>query len=367
MIDWDISILQKHIEEITSGQKIIVLEVSNQDLPRFVLLRYPDKRTTLLANLEEERTLRRAKKDKILTEVEMETFMREKKIWTEKDDERVEELQEKITKWKLKVIDPDIGEQSKQYAKELVEKLDIDLFETEKKRERMLSQTAERLARQAKYDYLCWACSFNPDTDERWWKNYLTYCERVETEFKSHLLSEFLHYLIGHTTEEIRYIARNNLWRLDYIIAQKAGLQLFPKAAIDLTPDQKNLLWWTGYYQSLNEMLPEDQPDDWVVQDDEALDKYMESLHQERSKEISNRRAERSTGISAEKMATRLIMRSHPDYFKRQYDQVNPHADGKTDIRVDEEGDAYKAKKLKSVIKKSKKFKPTSEGEVGRG
>jgi hypothetical protein len=367
MIEWSISELQKHIEEITSGQKVIAIDLSHQDLPRYVLFNYPSRQIKRLAELHEDRVTRRAIKDKIMTEEQMETFMRSKGIWTEKDDEKVEEAQEILEKWKLKLIDPDISEQSKGYARELIPKLEDNLFEIDKKRERMLSQTVERLARQEKYDFMVWACTYDIETEERLWDNYLTYCDKIEAEFKSKLLSEFLKYLIGHTTEQIRYIARNNLWRLDYIVSQKGGLHLFPAAAIDLTPDQKNLLWWTSYYQSLNEMLPEDQPDEWVIQDDEALDKYMESLHQERSKEISNRRAERSTGISAEKMATRLIMRSHPDYYKRQYDQVNPHAEGKTDIRVEEEGDAYKAKKLKSVIRKSKKFKPTSEGEVDRG
>ena len=193
------------------------------------------------------------------------------------------------------------------------------------------------------------------------WDNYLTYYEEVERkniELKNKLLSEFLKYLVGHTTEEIRYIARSNLWRLDYLIAQKGNLHLFPKSSIELTPDQKNLLWWTGYYQSLYEMLPEDQPDDWVIQDDEELDKYMDELHKERSKDRAERKAEKQFGGgSAEKMSTRLVMRSHPEYLDRDYDKANPVAGDTADLSIDNdpnmEGAAFRRSK---GIAKSKKF-----------
>jgi hypothetical protein len=359
-IEWNLEDLQLQIEEICFSQRLVQLDLSTQDLPEFILFRYPSRRITLLSNLEERRTMLRAKKDKMLTEEEMDAFMREKGIWKEEDDALVEEIHEKITKWKMKVIDLELSESSRQMAKELIPKLEEDLFKAELKRERMMIHTCNRKARQAKYDYMLWACCYDPDTDELLWDNYLTYCKEVErkVEFKNKLLSEFLRYLVGHTTEEIRYIARSNLWRLDYLVAQKGNLHLFPKSSIELTPDQKNLLWWTGYYQSIYEMLPEDQPDDWVIQDDGALDEYMEELHKERSKDRSERKAEKRFGsTSAEKMDTRLITRSHPEYMNRKYDKVNPKASDKVDVSLNDDpqmqGSAFKRSQ---GISKSKKF-----------
>jgi hypothetical protein len=361
-ITWTTEQLLKHIEEVAARQKLIHITIPNDPIPLFILFKYPPRSTVLRAELEESRATYKAKGFKILSEVEMDALMREKGIWSEVDDEKVTDIQEKIVKWTLKTQDPDISPNSKQYAKELILKLEEDLFKTEVRRERMMAQTVERKARQAKYDFMLWACSWDPDTNRRCWDNYLTFCEKVEVNLKNQILSEFLKYLVGHNTEEIRYIARSNLWRLDFVIAQKGNLHLFNRAAVDLTPDQKNLLWWSSYYQSIYELLPDDQPDDWVVQDDEALDKYMKELHQERSNEQSSRRAEKQGTTSAERMAERLIMRSHPDYLKREYDVVNPHAiEGQTDIRVDDDMEGRRQEKLKGMIQRAKKFTPKKE------
>jgi hypothetical protein len=88
----------------------------------------------------------------------------------------------------------------------------------------------------------------------------------------------------------------------------------------------------------------------------------MKELHQERSNEQSSRRAEKQGTTSAERMAERLIMRSHPDYLKREYDVVNPHAiEGQTDIRVDDDMEGRRQEKLKGMIQRAKKFTPKKE------
>jgi hypothetical protein len=129
--------------------------------------------------------------------------------------------------------------------------------------------------------------------------------------------------LNGKTTEEVRYIARNNLWRISYVIAQKTNTPLFSGAVINLTPDQANLGWWSGYYDSIWQMMPDDQPDEGTIQDDQALDKYMEELHKERSKERVAARAGKKYGTSsALNMKEVLVMRDNPDYLDFNYDKV---------------------------------------------
>jgi hypothetical protein len=359
-IVWSLDELQSHMEAICFGQKLVQIDLSTEDIPQFVVFKYPSRRVTRLSNLTETRTLYKAQKDKLLTEAQMDTFMRQNGIWKEEDDEKVEIIHEKIAKWKAKSIDIELTENARNDAKQLIPKLEEDLFKAELKRERMMIHTAERKARQEKYDYMLWACCYDPDTDDLLWDNYLTYCKEVErkVELKNKLLSEFLRYLVGHTTEEIRFIARSNLWRLDYLVAQKGNLHLFPKSSIELTPDQKNLLWWTGYYQSIYEMLPEDQPDDWVIQDDGELDAYMEELHKERSKDRSERKAEKKFGSSsAEKMDTRLVMRSNPDYWNKSYDKVNPKGADQVDMSLKDDPNMEGARfKRSQGISKSKKF-----------
>lgn len=359
-VDWSIEQLISETDIIRFAEKTVEIDLSTQELPLFVLLRFPTRKIMRLSHIEERKRLILGKKQNFMTEEEMELLLRKRGIWTEEDDDKVEEMREKIDKWKGKLTNPEIGERSKDLARELIPKLEEDLLKIEAKKENRLAQSLERVARQTKYDYMLWACAHDPETEDLLWANYLTFYREVERnkELKNKLLSEFLTFIVGHSTEEVRFIARSNLMRLDYAISQKGRLQLFPSSAVELTPDQKNLLWWIGYYQSLNDLLPEDQPDDWVIEDDEELDRFLDELRKERSKDRAERKAEKQYGASsAEKMATRLIMRSHPEYYDREYDKANPTGSEVSEISIDKDPAMEKASFRRSQsVSKSKKF-----------
>jgi len=364
MIDWTFDQLQKAISEISYGEKLVILESPKDDSSVYILFKYPDRQSIRHADIQVDKVTRRAKRVGILTETEMEELLRARGIWTDTDDEIMVEMQEKIKKWKAKAINSDLTKTSQGYALELVAKLEEDMLKHEAKKERAMANTVERLARQDKYDFLLWASAYDPYTENRVWdtyENYLTYCKTIDDKFRSHLVGEFLQFLIGHSTEEVRYIARNNIWRIDFLVAQAGGLMLFPTSPRDLTPDQKNLLWWTKYYQSIYDMLPDDQPEDHVIEDDVSLDAYMEELHKERSKERVSRRAENKYGPStAMKMKTALVMRSHPDYLRYEYDALGAEArSGKTDITLmdDPRMEGQRQKKGKA-IQASRRYVP---------
>lgn len=340
-VSWSPAELQKHIDEILHAERLVSIEHDSK-LMHF-LFKYPTRKALQLADIVHDNTMAKAKRDKFKTEDEMMQFILDNKIWTQEDEEKSEEIRSKIRKWKEKIENPDISDQSKEYAKELVNKLEEDLWRLELKKERMMLHTAERQARQEKYDYLLWYCSFDPISNNRIAENNLTFYEMIEGGLRNSILTKFLEYLAGHSTEEIRYIARNSLWRVNYISATKANMPLFPNSVIELTPDQLNLIWWSSYYQSIYEMMPEDQPEHWVIEDDELLDKHMEELHKERSKETQSKREEKKYGTrTAMKMQEALVFRSHPDYERLQYDEVpatsvkgdKANTDLKDDIRM---------------------------------
>jgi len=361
-IEWSTTDLQKHIDEILHSERLVHIEYA-EDL-KLYLFTYPNRRALQLSEMEYEKTVFRAKKDHFKTEEEMMEFMTSQGIWTDKDVEKAEETRTKIKKWSEKIDNPDISEQAKIYASQLIEKLEEDLWSIELKKERMLLHTVERKSRQAKYDYLLWHCTYNPVTMERLSKNNLTFYEDVEGELRNLILAKFLDYLAGHTTEEIRYIARNNLWRVNYVSATKANMPLFPCSIVDLSPDQLNLVWWSSYYQSIYEMLPDDQPEDWVIEDDQLLDKHMEDLHRERSKDSQTRRAEKKYGTrTAMKMQEALVFQSHPDYERMQYDQVpdvmKTLKKGQTDVNLKDDPKMKGERRKKSQsVSKSRRYSP---------
>jgi hypothetical protein len=363
MIDWTIEELHNQLEEIITGEKLIRLDQDPAG-PIFVLFKYPPKAVIRQADKQGDLTVFQAKKDNFMTEEEMLDLLKKRGTWTEKEEEAVEKLRSKIKKWEEKLNNSDLGEGSRKSLTAIKSKLEDELWKVEVRRENSLAQSVERVGRKQKFDYLVWLCSYDVDTQDRMWANYLTYYKDLEENLRIKLLNELRIFLDGHSTEEIRYIARHNLWRIQYINAQKSNTPLFPGAVVQWTPDQLNLVWWSSYYQGIYEMLPEDQPDDWVIDDDDELDKYMSELHKERVKDRATRVAEKKYGPStAMKMKEVLITQAHPDYEHLEYDKppsVKKDIDAKT-LRDDSQMKGASRKRAQAVTK-SKRYVP-EQGE----
>jgi hypothetical protein len=323
-IDWSLEELQLALDEIVTGEKLVEIhDKSGESI--FVLFKYPSKSDMRNSDMKMKQKIQHAVREKFLTEQQMLDIIRQRRIWTEDDDELIEDFKEKIAKWKDKLTNPDLTERTRQTVKEAIQGFENKVFEAEYKKEIMLVNTAERKGRQEKFEYLAWSSSYDPETGERLWNNYLTYCRLMDAPLKNNLLGEFIKYLGGRKTEEIRYIARSNLWRICYVIAQKTNTPLFPRAVVDLTPDQTNLAWWAGYYDGIYQMMPEDIPDDYTIENDEALDAYMEDLHKERSQERQDAKRDKKNPFgakSARNMKEQLIMRTNPDYLDNEYDKI---------------------------------------------
>lgn len=80
---------------------------------------------------------------------------------------------------------------------------------------------------------------------------------------------------------QIRSIARSREWR--QIWNSKACGQLFGQSLFLLSDEQKDLLFWSGMYDSANESS--EPPTDAVVQDDNAFDGWLIDRHKERQRE----------------------------------------------------------------------------------
>jgi hypothetical protein len=84
-----------------------------------------------------------------------------------------------------------------------------------------------------------------------------------------------------------------------------------------------NLAYWSNYYQNIYEMLPEDRPPDLIIDDDEALDAYMTSYYDERTREDAARRSKNKTGgkLSAFDKEEVILTQSNELYEDVKYDK----------------------------------------------
>ena len=82
------------------------------------------------------------------------------------------------------------------------------------------------------------------------------------------------------------------------------------------------LMYWSHYYQSINEMLPDDRPSDEIVEDDQALDAYMKDWQADKNREQSASKAKKNNRYgdkSAWDHGETLVMRSNPMHKDIEY------------------------------------------------
>jgi len=86
-------------------------------------------------------------------------------------------------------------------------------------------------------------------------------------------------------------------------------------------------LYWSNFYQSIYEMMPDDQPDDSVIKDDEALDSHMELYFKKREEERKDSKSSKRGVGSQSKLDAwdrgdeLIITPAHPAYHDLQYSE----------------------------------------------
>jgi hypothetical protein len=85
-----------------------------------------------------------------------------------------------------------------------------------------------------------------------------------------------------------------------------------------------NLAYWSHFYQNVYEMMPEDQPPQDIIEDDMALDAYMEAYYKERTNEAAARKFKKRAGtgkLSAFDSQEVIVTRANELYEDIEYDK----------------------------------------------
>ena len=185
---------------------------------------------------------------------------------------------------------------------------------------------------------------YKEDESTRFWETYEDFNNETSITFKDKILLEFIRFFSGIPTREIRYISRHNIWRIRYITSQKATEQLFGIPTSEYNNDMISLAYWSNYYQNIYEMMPEYRPPDSVIEDDEALDAYMDEYYKERSQEDA---ARRKTITSPGKLSA----------FDKEEVIITKSNELYEEIKYDKPREAQRLKDATSIRKKAKKRK----------
>lgn len=313
--------VERYLLKIFTGSELVYINNGSKDI--CIRFKQPNNAIMLRANLFYDKAYKDAVSEGMLTIKDWEKLIRERNIFTDEDQKKVDSLRSKLEGQEVLLAKTTIVKANQDRIKGVINTLRYEINQIESKRTSKLIMSAESKAQEEKSAFLCSACSYYYNADKLCWDSYESMLKETNLFFKDRVLVNFLNFLTGIDTKIIRYIARTNLWRLRYVTSQKVSDPLFGIPTSDYTSDMLNLAYWSNFYQNIYEMLSEDRPSELVIEDDEALDAYMKSYYDERNREDAARRSKQKTQgkLSAFNKEEVIVTQSNELYQDIKYDK----------------------------------------------
>jgi hypothetical protein len=319
------------IRKIALGRGLLFLDNN------FIHLHHPDNSIKTKANLIREHSYKEAITSGLLPKKDLEALIFTRGIFSAKDEETAKRLKSKIEAQEFLLAKTQKVRANQDRIKKTIYELQNELNTLLIKKHSKLYMSADNKADEDMYSFMCSECVLN-DLGHKYWASYKVFTEDRNTSIKNTIFSAFMELVRGYSTETIRYIARNNLWRVRYTTSLKIAEPLFGIPLTDYTSDQLNLIYWSNYYEQIYSMLSADRPPDNIIDDDVQLDIFMNEYYKELNNEATIRRnqknREKSSGtLSALDAEEVIITQSSELYHDIEYDK--PREAQKIKDRID--------------------------------
>jgi hypothetical protein len=307
---------EKYIEYISSGIKIVDLDA------KVILFKYPDMKSFLRARHIYDKEYKESIDEGLLSVDGMKKLIEDRNLITEEDRNKVSSLKAKLEGQKVLLAKTLKVKANQDRIKNVIHGLEDQIRKIEVKERAKFSMTAETRAEESKILYLCWGNSYYFGTEELVWADYESFLNEKSLDFRQRVVSEFILFYGGVPTPIIRAVARSNLWRIRYVSSVKTSEPLFGVPTTEYTGDMLNLSYWSHYYQNIYEMLPEDQPSEYIIEDDDALDAYLSDYYKERNQDAASRKSKRSNRgkLSAYDKQEVIVTKADEMYEDIEYD-----------------------------------------------
>lgn len=318
--------LESYIEEILSGYKIS--RIKNSFGKEIV---YVFKHSSLdnrkRSQVVYDDFFNEAKDLGLSTIAEMEDIIKHRGIFTEEDEEAIRKLEGKIEAQEQVLRKTFRVSAHRERLKNIITNLHKEVRKIYSKKDKMMQLTCEAKAVERRSLYLLVNCVMDFETEKPIWDSVNAFEDsNIDEILRFNLVSQFLSFIGGVLVPVVRQIARSSQWRLRYVISKKLNIDLFGKAVRDFSVDQLNLMQWSDYYASIYEMLPDDRPPDSIIEDDMALDAYMEEYFREKNREDTARRGSGNKKFGKVKSAYEhdevIVTKANPLYKDIEYSKV---------------------------------------------
>jgi hypothetical protein len=320
--------IEKYLSTIFTGEKYIYID----DI--LFVFKFPSNNIKQRSDLVYEKSYKRAVNNGMLPAKDLEKLIEQRNLITVEEIMKLNKLKDQLEAQEVLLGKTSLVRANQDRIKQVINRLRTEIQQIEFKKRSKLLMSAENKAEEEKTFFVCSMCVFDSN-DNLFWPTYDDALKEKRINLKDGILIEYLKFYSGLSVEIIRAIARSSLWRIRYINSVKTSDPLFGVPTSVYTTDQLNLSYWSNYYQSIFEMMPDDRPSDLIIEDDEALDTYMKELYKERNKEEAARRSKsnRPGRLSAFDAEEVIVTRSHELYEDIEYD--SPREAQKIKDRVD--------------------------------
>ena len=330
--------LDGYIQQICSGKKFTYVKNHlGQEMP--LIFVYPTLENQQIADHIYKGSLQLAQEEELPSMKEMEEIVRSRGLFTEVDEAKIKKLHSRIEGQRFLLSKTIRVPANTTRIKDNIERLQKEIQKIELKRELNYELTQERKAAEEKFLFLTRCGVLDPINNTPYWKNEEMFNGEKDFVLRKRVFLEYIIFAHGLTQPVIRYIARSNLWRIRYVTAIKTGDSLFGRPINQYTVDQLTLMYWSHFYQSVYEMLPDDRPSESIIEDDEALDAYMKDWQAEKSRDSTASKAKKNNKYgqnSAWDHKETLVMKSNPMHQDIEYSKTLPeHAKHSKDKVVD--------------------------------
>ncbi len=312
--------VEELLEGVINNKKLT--EIQTLEGLEYVVFSHPSAQEILASRYTRRTALIEAAKEELPSREDIDRVIEERGIGGE-DKKKIGDLENQI-KAQDRLLSLTKIEARRKPILENISRMNEEIEELQAKNESMYALTQEFRADEEALLYLSWAGAYKI-TGEKYWPSFEAFEKDTDLIRRSSLVQGFALFNRGLDITQIRFLARHVLWRIRYTAGLKIGGPLFPQGLCDLTTDQQSLLYWSNYYQSIYEMMPDEQPDQDIIDDDKELDAYMESYFKRREQEGNDGRLKRRSGgkgkLSAESSAEVIVTTNHPDYLKMSYSE----------------------------------------------
>jgi hypothetical protein len=251
--------------------------------------------------------------DGMMDESEINEWMIQQELWTNKDEERLEGLKKDIEKLKIEIYNARNNEQLREQIRLYIRAGESQLISHSNKKNQYYLNTCEGYA---SYEKLSWIIKNTTYKENQVYNFNEVSLPYVVDEYQNSAISE----------SKIRELARSEPWRSLWVIFEKAQIQLFNNDKNqELTYNQKNLIIWSQTYDNIHESM--DCPNKEVIEDDDMLDGWFILQGQKREREKNEKEFEDSVQNEKIKNSSEVFVMAKDSKSISKIEQLNdPHA-----------------------------------------